>query len=503
MAFRLSGVVRHSLRTVGYGLLGMFITLIVVFLLKMNDLPDLSIWHHAELDEEFTVDSGVSTFRDYLALEDRLFKQLDDLVVATVVSDETTQINRFSRGSLSDPARWPQNWNRSYEMPVSSPRAVVLLLHGMTDSPYSLHSFAESLHQSGAYVIGLRVPGHGTAPSGLLRVTWQDMAAAVKLAMHHAHEQAHGQPVYIVGYSNGGALAVNYTLDAVADPALPRVNRLVLLSPEIGVSRAAAFAVWQARLGVLLGQEKLSWTGLLPEYDPYKYGSFAVNAADVAWKLTDQIQQQITALGEQDKLAGVPPILAFSSIVDATVLAPDLIEQLFDRLPMGGHELVLFDINRVAQLEPILNFNPGRMLAALQANPGKTFTLSFVINKDVDTLEALLASQQAGANNTTTTDLGLSWPRGVYSLSHVALPFPPDDPLYGGENRRQSPGVHLGDLALRGERDVLLVPAAEMLRMRWNPFYSFVEQKVLEFLGLGVAAAATQAEADAASSSNG
>ncbi len=503
MAFRLGRVFHHTLRTVVYGLIGMFITLIVVFVLKMNAQPDLSVWHEAELDEEFTIHSDVATFKDYLALEDRLFKQLDELVRAKIVPDESTQINRFSRGSLSDPGRWPQNWNRSYEMPVDSPKAVVVLLHGMTDSPYSLHSFAEALHRSGAYVIGLRIPGHGTAPSGLLRVTWQDMAAAVKLAMRQAAEQAHGQPVYILGYSNGGALAVNYTLDAVADPSLPQVNRLVLLSPEIGVSKAAAFAVWQARLGVFLGLEKLSWAGLLPEYDPYKYGSFAVNAADVAYKLTDQIQQQITALGKQNKLGGVPPILAFSSIVDATVLAPDLIEHLFDRLPKGGHELVLFDINRVAQMEPILNWSPGRMLTALQANPGKTFTLSLVMNKDPNTLEVLYASQQAGSEITTTTDLGLSWPRGVYSLSHVALPFPPDDPLYGGEGRAKSPGVHLGDLALRGERDVLLVPAAEMLRMRWNPFYPFVEHKVLEFLGLGAPASSSQSEAGPASSSNG
>jgi hypothetical protein len=91
----------------------------------------------------------------------------------------------------------------------------------------------------------------------------------------------------------------------------------------------------------------------------------------------------------------------------------------------------------------------------------------------------------------------------VYSLSHVALPFPPDDPLYGGEGRAKSPGIHLGDLALRGERDVLLVPAAEMLRMRWNPFYPFLEHKVLEFLGLGSATAATQDAAGVAPSSNG
>lgn len=30
-----------------------------------------------------------------------------------------------------------------------------------------------------------------------------------------------------------------------------------------------------------------------------------------------------------------------------------------------------------------------------------------------------------------THALGLEWPAGVLSLSHVALPFPPDDPLYG------------------------------------------------------------------------
>jgi hypothetical protein len=66
----------------------------------------------------------------------------------------------------------------------------------------------------------------------------------------------------------------------------------------------------------------------------------------------------------------------------------------------------------------------------------------------------------------------------------VALPFPPDDPLYGGQGGAKSPGIHLGDLALRGERGVLLIPASEILRLRWNPFYSYLEGKVLEFFKL-------------------
>ena len=42
----------------------------------------------------------------------------------------------------------------------------------------------------------------------------------------------------------------------------------------------------------------------------------------------------------------------------------------------------------------------------------------------------------------------------------------------------------LGDLALRGERGVLRVTPDDMLRLRWNPFYPWLERRVLEFVGL-------------------
>jgi alpha-beta hydrolase superfamily lysophospholipase len=40
----------------------------------------------------------------------------------------------------------------------------------------------------------------------------------------------------------GGALAMEYALDAIGDPRLPRADRLVLLSPMIGVTSLARFA---------------------------------------------------------------------------------------------------------------------------------------------------------------------------------------------------------------------------------------------------------------------
>jgi alpha-beta hydrolase superfamily lysophospholipase len=484
MAFKLRFLFRHALRLVMYGSVGVFLTLVVVFVLVMNNREDLSIWHLAELDEEFTVDSEVSSFDEYLALENRLFKQLDDEVYAKIREDQKGQINRYNKGSLSDPEQWPQNWNRSFEMPVSQPRAGVLLLHGMSDSPYSLRNLGERLHEADAYVIGLRIPGHGTAPSGLIEVTWQDMEAAVKITVAHLAVKTKGQPLHIVGYSNGGALAVNYALAAANDPSMPQITSLALLSPEIGLTRVAALAVWQARLGTLLGLDKLAWNSLQPEFDPFKYGSFSVNAGDVAYRITIEIQRRITELDQNGKLKNLAPILAFSSIVDATVSAPDLVRGLFSRIPQGGHELVLFNINGVANIEPILKWDPSKMFEALQQIQDRTFTLSLVTNKNALSTEVMLSSLAPGRDDSVNKELGLRWPDDVYSLTHVALPVPPDDPLYGGQGNLESPGIHLGDIALRGERDVLRIAPSEMLRLRWNPFYSYLEDRVLEFFEL-------------------
>jgi len=63
---------------------------------------------------------------------------------------------------------WPVNWNRSFVLPQEEPALGVLLLHGLSDSPYSLKALGERLNGQGAMVLGLRIPGHGTAPSGLV-----------------------------------------------------------------------------------------------------------------------------------------------------------------------------------------------------------------------------------------------------------------------------------------------------------------------------------------------
>src|SRR5688500_9902352 len=65
-------------------------------------------------------------------------------------------------------------------------RLAALLVHGLTDSPYSMRALADTLLAQGYYVVVLRLPGHGTIPSGLVNVGWEDWYESVVLAAKHA-----------------------------------------------------------------------------------------------------------------------------------------------------------------------------------------------------------------------------------------------------------------------------------------------------------------------------
>jgi len=486
----LSRIFRKVIEICAYALSGVLICLVVAAVWYLESRPDLEIWHTADLDMEFTVErrddpaGPVNTFEAYQALEQQLFDQLDQLVIRASESAPQSRINRFHRNSLASPGRWPQNWNRSFELPADSAKAGVLLLHGMSDSPYSLRALAQQVNQLGAWALALRVPGHGTAPSGLAKTTWQDMSAAVQIAAEHLRNKIGNAPLYIVGYSNGGALALEYALRALDDHNLPKASGLVLISPQVGLTPLAAFAVLQEKLGHLLVLEKLAWNAILLEYDPFKYGSFALNAAIQAWELTSRNQKTIQHKASTGGLAELPPILAFQSTVDATISAPALVDSLFSHLGSSQpHEMVLFDINRETEVENILSKDPGGWFNPLLEQQSLEFAVSLVANEDEDTRAVVVRYKAAGQSNMVPCKLDMQWPDDVYSLSHVALAIAEDDSLYGS-GEALSPGLKLGDLILRGERDTLRISASEILRQRWNPFYDYLSARAHTFMGL-------------------
>ncbi|MEA2080176.1 MAG: alpha/beta fold hydrolase, partial [Pseudomonadota bacterium] len=302
--------------------------------------PTLKPWHTEKLDAEFTEDKAdeIKSFDDYRRLEDQVFVQLEEEVYARTATGPEYALVRYSIGSAADPQHRQPNWNRSFELNADAPAGGVLLLHGMSDSPYSLRALGETLNQRGYQVLGLRLPGHGTAPSGLTRVSWLDMAAAVRLGMQHLSARVGDKPIHIIGYSTGAPLALNFALDAEQGSAAPMPASLVLISPAIGISPAAALAKWKRRLSIMPGLGGLAWLQVHPEFDPYKYNSFPTNAGEQVHRLTRSVARRIAARGESPSTGMLPPILILKSTVDATVSTDAVVNRLLRHLAPDRHE---------------------------------------------------------------------------------------------------------------------------------------------------------------------
>ena len=482
------GIGKKLLKFVLCAAVGAVATLIGLYLLSMRGRPPISAWHTARLKAEFrTADAAnVHSLDDYLRIEGRVFEQLHRQVYDKIGEQDRRALNRYNSGSLADPSAFPRDWNRTQELAPAAPQAPVggiVLIHGLSDSPYMMRGLAERMQASGLHVVMLRLPGHGTAPSGLVHVEWQDWAAAVRIAARHVRARiGPDKPLYLAGFSTGAALAVEYCLAREQGEDLPKVDRLVLLSPAIGVTPAAAFAVWQGRFSSLPGMGKLAWESVLPEYDPYKYGSFAVNAGDQIYRLTKMIDQRMTSLAKDGAGVRLPPILAFQSLADATVSAEDLVKVLFKRLAPNGHRLVVFDINRYEELEILMK--PGVRLPAERLLTGQTLPFEFVLLTNAEsTTRAIVAQRRPAESSKVLTDpTGLVWPEGIYSLSHVAPPIPPDDPLYGALRPAGSRALYLGRPALLGERGLLSVSGTDLMRLRFNPFFSYMDEGIGQFL---------------------
>ena len=253
-------------------------------------------------------------------------------------------------------------------------------------------------------------------------------------------------------------------------------DRVILISPMIGVSPMARFARAISALGPVV--PKARWLDVFPEYNPYKYVSFPANAGAQTSRVTGALFEQLTRLAAAGKLDRMPRVLAFQSAVDTTVSTPAVVYDFFDRLGEGrGHQLVLFDLNRQARIDAFTK--PGVLLPRIEAAARRGYEVTLVTNTDEDTAEVSAISRAAGSDSMVRQPIGLSWPAGMFSLSHIALPFPEDDPVYGGSgDAAERGGVSLGRLTPRGEKDVLIVPIEALMRVSWNPFFTYLLDQI-------------------------
>ena len=457
-------------------------TLFVVRVVDSQRGPPLELWH-TFVPEDLQADAiDKLDWNGWMAAEARLFDQVRREVTERLDDEERRADNRYFAGSPINPSHFQQDWNRSYVMePDGAPRGAVVLLHGLTDAPYSLRHVARQYRAQGFVAIGLRIPAHGTVPAALTDTVWEDWLAATRLAVREARRRiGPQQPLHVVGFSNGGALAMKYALDAIENPSLPRPDRLVLISPMIGITAFARFAGLAALPAILPSFAKAAWLSRVPEFIPFKYNSFPVNGARQSHRLTVSLQAQLQRMAQAGQLATLAPVQTFQSVLDFTVSTRAVISALYNLLPTNGSELVLFDRNQNTRLGPMLRPATDLLLDRIVPPAPRNWRLSIIANTGPDSADMVERVTPAGETTESVKPLpGMAYPRDVFSLSHVALPFPPDDSLYGIEpNPAEEFGVSLGAVAARGEVGVLVLSPASLLRISWNPFYGFLMERV-------------------------
>ena len=480
-------------RTVIYALIFVFGGLVLFIggdLVVSLNHPELKPWHTITLENEFKADMETAVdWNGYLEQEQKLFNELDNYKKSVIEPATQLASSRYVDGGNRFERRLAHDWNRSYKLDAGKPSGVALLVHGLSDSPYSLKNIAQALNQQDVIVYGLRLPGHGTLPSGLDDVSWLDWLAAVRVVDKHIQQQHTGLPYYYVGYSTGAALGIKLTLDAInREQALP--DTMFLLSPALGVNPLARFANLQRALSHLEVFRKARWLDVLPEYDPYKYNSFTKNAGRQISLLISQLYTDIDELKRTARTTQLPQIISFQSLVDATVSTKDLVDMLYAAINNDASELVLFDVNQMSYYKELISYDPEKIIASLSNMPSSDFRLTLITNQSDSTPAVSEISWSNSSEKVTERPLALAWPEDIYSLSHTSLPFPADDPVYGYDVKDNNGNdvLTLGNLSIRGEQGVLTIPASNLLRLRANPFYSYIEQRITDAAKLHIPA---------------
>jgi len=141
--------------------------------------PGLSAWHKAVLPVLSIAELDATDWAGWLADEERAFAAVRRDVTEALPAEDRVPANRFFAGSPIHTPRFATDWYRSFVMePEGMPIGVAVLLHGLTDAPFSMRHLAMQYRDAGFLAIALRVPGHGTVPAGLTDTNREQWMAA-------------------------------------------------------------------------------------------------------------------------------------------------------------------------------------------------------------------------------------------------------------------------------------------------------------------------------------
>src|SRR5690606_31289374 len=157
----------------------------------------------------------------------------------------------------------------------------------------------------------------------------------------------------------------------------------------------------------------------------------------------------------------------------------------------NGSELVLFDLNRATKLSPLFRNVTQSALARMLPEPPRAYQATVITNAGPGSTEMIAQITDAGSTVTYSRPLDKRYPREVYSLSHVALPFPETDALYGSDPvGSEDYGINFGAAPIRGEVGVFITNMDTLTRLSFNPFFPYLLKRIDEKIDLSTRAVA-------------
>ncbi|WP_296933851.1 alpha/beta fold hydrolase [uncultured Marinobacter sp.] len=222
-------------------------------------------------------------------------------------------------------------WNLPYRLAPaagceSGDSTGILLVHGLSDSPFVFRDLARYLADRCIEVRTLLLQGHGTRPGDMVTASakvWRTQVRNHFVALSRDVDRA-----FIGGFSLGGALATGYALGEAG----PRPAGLVAVAPAWQLNGLRDY-LWLAPIADVFGD----FVEKEPELNPVKYESFSFNAGS---QIGDVISAAQSRINQQESI-DIPLFLAATE-ADSVINLNYLVTQFRERFTNSGNAMMIF-----------------------------------------------------------------------------------------------------------------------------------------------------------------
>lgn len=201
-------------------------------------------------------------------------------------------------------------------------KGVVLLLHGLYDSPYVMKDIGHYFNDQCYHTRYLLLPGHGTVPGDLRHLHYMEWVDAVSNVVELTKKEFETKKIIFAGFSTGAGLALNYAADNPKE-----IEAMFLFAPLVELTGVRVF-------GSYVVEALFEYIDKHAELDTYKYESITANSVIQANRLANSVRDKLK------KRQLEAPVFIIQAWSDYTLTAAETIE-LFNSNVFGSKSVFL------------------------------------------------------------------------------------------------------------------------------------------------------------------